>query len=349
MRRRTVATLAVSVCVAFLVPTGLAAPASASTQHDRRGQPGTVKPSTIVARANGVERRLSDPVLLVSRSKAAPGQRQRVCSRDGLFRGAPATRSWRLVRTTRQSCITMRAHERRTIAIGRRFGGLATGVLYGTDMLITWRTLSGRLLGAVTVDFGQRRDYSCLAPLTGCAVTPNAAGAYGVSFSTPAAPPATPTQPPAPPVAAPTYPSPGASFPGGQSSAGAIFFTGRIRSGQVSCPVEGGSLTVTGPTFEDARRASHPATDYYRDTLWYWDTATGIWRQLALGATRNAPRASGVWADLGTGGSANPVTYTVTTGFFYAVTQDIIDGWSDLAYTLAAPLATDPAVFSCHA
>ena len=66
MRRRTVATLAVSVCVAVLVPTGLAAPASASTQHDRRGQPGTVKPSTIVARANGVERRLSDPVLLVS-------------------------------------------------------------------------------------------------------------------------------------------------------------------------------------------------------------------------------------------------------------------------------------------
>jgi hypothetical protein len=349
MRRRTIATLVGSMCVAVLVSTSLAAPASAASLHGRRGHPGTVNSSDIVARANGVERRLSDPVLVVSRSKAAPGKRQRVCSRDGLWQGAPTKVVLRLVHTSRQSCLTLRAHERRTIAIGARFGGLAMGVLYRTDMRITWRTLGGHLLGAVTVDFDQRRDYSCLAPLTGCAVTTNAVGARGVLFSTPAAPPATPTQPPAPPVAAPTYPSPGTSFPGGKSSAEGIFFDGTIRSGQVSCPVEGGSLTVTGPTIEDAQRSSHQATDYYRDTLWYWDTGTGSWRQLATGATRNAPRASGVWTDLVTGGAANPVTYTVATGFYYAVTQDIIDGVSDLDYTLAAPLATDPAAFNCHA
>jgi hypothetical protein len=349
MRRPTVVTLVVSVCLAALVPTSLAAPASASTLHGRHGQPGTVKSTTIVARANGIERRLSDPVLIVSRSKAAPGKRQRVCSRDALFRGTPTTAAWRLVRAGRLSCITLGAHERRTIAIGARFGGLAIGVLYGTDMRITWRTLGGHLLGAVTVDFGQRRDYSCLAPLTGCAVMPNATGAHGVLFSAPAAPPATPTQPPAPPVEAPTYPSPGGSFPGGESSAPGVFFNGTIRSGQIACPVEGGSLTVSGPTIADGRRASHPATDYYRDTLWYWSTATGTWRQLATGATRNAPRASGVWTDLATGGAANPVTYTVATGFYYAVTQDIIDGWSDLDYTLAAPMTTDPTAFNCHA
>lgn len=349
MRRGNAATLTAVVITAALVPTGAASPASARTQSDRHGRPGAVSMTTIGARANGVERRLVNPLLSVTRSPAAPGKRQRVCSRDGLFESSAARRRWRLVRTSRLSCVSLHARERRTFVIGAEFRGLDTGILYGTLMTLTWHTASGRLLGTASVDVERKRDYWCLAPLTGCAVAANAAGSYGVSFSTPAPPPATPTQPPAPPVAALTYPAPGSSHPGGSSSAGAVFFDGTIRAGQVSCAVEGGLLTVGGPGFEDARRARHAATDYYRDTLWYWDTATGVWRQLATGATRNAPRPSGSWSDLVTGVAANPVTYTVAAGFHYAVTQDIIDGYSDLPYTLAAPLATDATTFSCQA
>ena len=59
-------------------------------------------------------------------------------------------------------------------------------------------------------------------------------------------------------------------------------------------------------------------------------------------------RAFRAWQNSTTGEFVDPVNYTVTTGYFYSVTQAIVDGYSHLAYALAAPLLTDSGGFNCR-
>ena len=177
----------ISVFVGALIVTLLPGPpSSAATAHSRQGSPGAVVMSG-TARANGLERKLSDPRLRVYQSPSHPGRYQRVCSRDRLYRAttqaaATASGSWTLVRRGRATCMKIPAAKRRTLAVGAVFTDLRAGVLYATATRITWRNRAGKVLGRLTLAYDRARDYTCL-PLGGCTVAAKGRGASGIVFS----------------------------------------------------------------------------------------------------------------------------------------------------------------------
>ena len=342
MNRGAAAVLAAVLGVALL-PAGDAEPAGRRGDAAQlSGRPGAVDAVGPVY-ANGLDVSLLNPGLEVRQSPRRPGRYQRVCARSRLFQGRTAdqagTSPWTPVSTSSPRCRGIAAAQSRTFLPGALFTGLGRGKVYATDTVVTWRARSGRVLARLLVDFGQARDYSCLA-LGGCDVRKHRTSSFGVVFSAPPAPP--PVNPPPPPPSAP-FPHPGSALPGGHPISSDTSLGYWVTSGNFFCGT--GSISVVHP--ETAPQLAPGVVDYYRDNLWWWDTTAGTWQFWTSGRIRTRVRGGG-WTDLQSGQAAEgPSVYALGAGLHYAVTQQFVDGYSNVVHHVTTSNLTDPGQVNC--